>query len=141
MDATDVVLTDRLSDAEEAQAEEDLYAYNVARTGVADGDRVAYALRDGDGTLLGLVSGWTWGGCLDIRLLWVREDWRGRGWGTRLLRAAENLAITRGCTQAILDTHSFQAPGFYQRQGYTIYATLDDYPVGQQKHYLRKHLA
>lgn len=138
--AIDVVLTDQLSDAEVARAEEDLYAFNVARTGVADGDKVAYALRDGRGILLGAVSGWTWGGCLDIRLLWVHAAWRKQGYGTRLLRAAEALAIARGCTQALLDTHSFQAPRFYQRHGYVIYATLDDYPVGHQKHYLRKHL-
>ena len=140
MDCAGLVITTGLDAGEEAEAEEALYAFNVARSGVADGGRVAYALRDGDGAILGLVSGWTWGGCLDIRLLWVHEAWRGRGWGTRLLRAAEDLAIARGCTQALLDTHSFQAPRFYQRLGYVIDATLDDYPVGQRKHDLRKHL-
>ena len=48
--------------------------------------------------------------------------------------------MARGCTQALLDTHSFQAPDFYVQQGYIIYGTIDDYPLGHQKHYLRKSL-
>lgn len=140
MDSAGEVIMTGISAAEETEVEEALYAFNVARTGVDDGEKVAYALRDGGGRLLGLVAGWMWGGCLDIRLLWVHESLRGRGWGTRLLHAAEALASVRGCTQALLDTHSFQAPVFYQRQGYVIYATLDDYPVGHQKHYLKKRL-
>lgn len=140
MEHTSLAIVTNLNPIEEAEAEAALYAFNVSRTGVTDGDKVAFALRDAGGTLLGLVSGWTWGGCLDIRLLWVREAWRGQGWGARLLHAAETLAVARGCTQAILDTHSFQAPGFYQRHGYVIYATLDDYPAGHQKHYLKKRL-
>src|SRR3954447_8732711 len=71
MERADVALTTGLDAAEEAEAEAHLYACNVARSGVADGEKVAYALRDGQGTLLGLVAGWTWGGCLDLRLLWV----------------------------------------------------------------------
>jgi len=141
MDSAGEVILTGIGAAEEAEVEEALYAFNVAHTGVADGEKVAYALRGGGSTLRGLVAGWTWGGCLEIRLLWVHESLRGRGWGTRLLHAAEALAIARGCTQALLDTHSFQAPVFYQRQGYVIYATLDDYPVGHQKHYLKKRLA
>jgi hypothetical protein len=29
-----------------------------------------------------------------------------------------------------INTHSFQAPGFYQKLGYTVSASYDDYPVG-----------
>jgi len=29
---------------------------------------------------------------------------------------------------------------FYQRRGYAIYGTVDDYPPGHQKLYLRKRL-
>jgi GNAT superfamily N-acetyltransferase len=141
MDAVVLTMTEQVSPAEVDEVERQLYAYNIARTGVTDGERVAYALRDATGSVVGLVSGWTWGGCLEIRLLWLRDDWRGQGWGTRLLQAAEATAVARGCTQALLDTHSFQAPQFYQRQGYAIYGTVDDYPPGHQKHYLRKRLS
>ena len=119
---------------------ERLYEYNVAATGVADGRLFAIVVRDEQGDIVAGLSGSTWGGCLEIGRLWVREDQRGKGYGTRLLAAAEQDARAHGCQQVVLDTHSFQAPSFYQKRGYTVYGVLDDYPVGHRKYYLKKSL-
>jgi len=117
-----------------------IYEFNVATTGRTDGQELAVLARDADATLIGGIYGFTWDGWLDIRLFWVREDQRGRGLGGRLLAAAEAEALARGCHTAIVDTHSFQAPAFYQHRGFTIYATLEGYPSGQSKHFLKKDL-
>jgi len=115
-------------------------AFNVARTGFDDGRLLAILLRDAAGAILAGLYGWTWGGCLDVRDLWVREDLRGRGYGTRLLAAAEAEARARGCRVATLDTHSFQAPGFYRKHGYVEVGMVEGYPSGACKYWFRKAL-
>jgi hypothetical protein len=75
-----------------------------------------------------------------VRYLWVRDDWRGHGYGRQLLAAAEAEAARRGCRQIVLSTHSFQAPGFYLKQGYTIVGQYENYPRGFQQIFLTKNL-
>src|SRR6266540_6810083 len=82
------------------------------------------------GALIAGLTGWTWGGCGYIDVLWVREDRRGRGLGRRLLDAAETEAHERGCTHIVTPSHSFQAPKMYRARGYVEYGRIDDYPRG-----------
>jgi GNAT superfamily N-acetyltransferase len=75
-----------------------------------------------------------------VAKLWVDERGRGKGVGTQLLTAAEDLARTRGCTDASLDTFEYQARPFYEKLGYELFATLDGFPPGYRQFYLRKRL-
>lgn len=54
--------------------------------------------------------------------------------------AIEAYARERRCHMVSLDTHSFQARPFYEKRGYELVATLDDYPKGHQKFTLKKML-
>ncbi|MEX0784007.1 MAG: GNAT family N-acetyltransferase [Dehalococcoidia bacterium] len=113
--------------------------FNFDTTGIRDGSELGIFVRE-EGEILAGVSGWTWGGCLYVQHLWVHESLRGRGTGGRLMDAAEAEAVARGCSQALLETHSFQAPGFYAARGYETIGTAVDYPVGHAQYYLRKFL-
>jgi len=98
-------------------------------------------LRDDRGIVVGGAVGrinWNW---LDVYLVWVDERLRAGGWGRRLMEAIEAAAVARGCTDAHLDTFSYQARPFYERLGYRVFAQLDDYPTGHRRFYLRKRLA
>ena len=117
-----------------------IFQFNIARTGVADGEELAIFVRGDEGEIRAGLYGWTWSGWLEIRTLWVREEERGRGLGGRLLAAAEEEARRRGAHTAILETHSFQAPAFYRKHGYAVYAELDGYPTGHSKIFFRKRL-
>jgi hypothetical protein len=56
------------------------------------------------------------------------------------MKRAETEALERGCHGVWLDTFSFQAKDFYCKLGYTIYGTLEDFPMGHQRHFFRKSL-
>jgi ribosomal protein S18 acetylase RimI-like enzyme len=60
----------------------------------------------------------------------VHERYRGQGLGTLLLRSAEVEAVARGCVRVVLATHSFQAPGFYERMGYERKYVIEGRPKG-----------
>jgi len=98
-------------------------------------------LKNADGVVVGGIDGLVFGGWVYVKLLWVEASLRGRGHGTRLLRRMEEEAVRLGCTHAHLDTYSFEARPFYEKNGYEVFATLDDFPPGHQKHFLRKKLA
>jgi GNAT superfamily N-acetyltransferase len=75
-----------------------------------------------------------------IDLLFVPESMRGIGIGRKLMTLAEGEAVRRACRAAALDTFSFQARGFYERLGYSVFGTLDDCPPGHRRFYLTKRL-
>ena len=68
------------------------------------------------------------------------ESARGRGLGRTLMRQAEDVALRRGCHGAWLDTFSFQARGFYEKLGYTVFGSIDDYPPGHSRFFMKKVL-
>ena len=120
--------------------EEQINQFNYRTTGFHDGRSLAAFLHDENGALRAGLAGHTWGGCCEIRFLFVRESERHTGHGTALLRAAEQEARARGCDQVVLSTHSFQAPAFYQRHGYVEVGRAPGYPRGHAQIYLRKLL-
>jgi GNAT superfamily N-acetyltransferase len=117
-----------------------LDAHNLAATGISNYYPVGFFLKSTRGEWLGGLLGSLWGGWLHIRILWVDAAARGHGNGTRLLHAAEAYAVERGCFAATLETHSFQARPFYEKCGYKVFGTLDDWPPGHAKFFLRKQL-
>ncbi len=114
--------------------------YNIAATSLPDYLPVNFVLRNKRGDVLGGVLGQLWGGWLQVTHLWVAEAARGAGHGTRLMEDAEAYACSRGAVGVTLETHSYQARPFYERLGYEVFSTLDGYPVGHVKFYLRKAL-
>ena len=123
-----------------ALLDERVYKFNAAASGVDDGRLLAIFVRDGDGTIVAGLHGWTWGGTGFVQTIWVDEKLRRRGLGSRLLTAAEAEARRRGCHQMHLDTHSYQAPEFYRRLGYDVIGELPGWPGDDVRVFLRKPL-
>jgi GNAT superfamily N-acetyltransferase len=118
-----------------------LTAFNERIVGKDNHASLLVTARDAAGDLAGGLTGDTYWGWLSIAILWVREDCRGEGIGTRLVRAAEEGARARGCRRAHVDTMDFQAPGFWERMGYRLFGVLDDLPEGHSRRFYWKDLA
>ena len=90
-------------------------------------------------TVGGLV-GWTSFSYLHVNLLYLPDALRGAGLGSQMLAQAETEAMRRGCHGVWLDTFSFQARGFYERLGYSLFGAIGDYPPGHSRYFLKKVL-
>ena len=117
-----------------------LNAYNEAKAGPLDHQRMFFSVREADGALIGGLMGSTYWGWLFVSVLFVDEACRGTGIGGDLLARAEALALERGATHAYLDTFSFQAEPFYASRGYEVFGSLDDFPRGHGRAWMRKAL-
>lgn len=88
------------------------------------------------------IIGGLWGATnftqLHIDLLFVPEALRGQRLGSKILHDAEAEAQRRSCRGAWLDTFSFQARGFYEGLGYTVFGMIEDYPPGHSRFFLKK---
>jgi hypothetical protein len=56
------------------------------------------------------------------------------------MREAEVVALKRTCVIVWLDTYIFQARGFYEKLGYEIFGTPDDFPKGESRDFFREVL-
>jgi ribosomal protein S18 acetylase RimI-like enzyme len=115
-------------------------AYNEEKAGVDDGKTLCFVLKSSSGDVVGGLMGSTHWGWFYISLLWVKNDFRGKGFGHKLLAEAEDEARKRGVRKAYLDTFSFQAPEFYKQHGYEVFGELEDFPTGYQRFYMKKEL-
>ena len=103
---------------------------------------IDYVLKNKENQVIGgILAGIGYWAGLEIKILWVHEDYRQQGLGTKLLQKAEQEAITQGATLSSLDTFDFQAEQFYLKNGYQEFGRLANFPEGHQRIYLSKKLS
>lgn len=115
-----------------------LTEFNAQQAGDDGARRICYVIHGPADEIVGGVIAavyWDW---LYIDLMWMKAEVRGCGYGSRLLQLAETEAKRLGAKHAFLDTFSFQAPDFYQKQGYRIFGELPDFPAGHQRYFMTK---
>ncbi|MEM7663843.1 MAG: GNAT family N-acetyltransferase [Pseudomonadota bacterium] len=96
--------------------------------------------RDNDTKVQGGIRATCYWNTLHIELLWLSEAVRGSGVGRSLITQAESFARKHNCSNAFVETTSWQAKPFYEKNGYRHIATLNDRPKGHASHYLTKAL-
>jgi GNAT superfamily N-acetyltransferase len=139
---TTITLTDAPDERERAVITDGLRAYNEAQAGVSDGGPLVILVRDPETRkVAGGLLGRTYLGLLTIERFFLPEDLRRGRLGSRILAMAEKEARRRGCTRAVLSTLHFQAPGFYQKQGWEVAARIECEPPGHTRFYMTKKLS
>jgi GNAT superfamily N-acetyltransferase len=97
--------------------------------------------RDEAGLAVAGAVGRTWGENVELQQIWLPESLRKGGLGTRLLKEFEAEARERGCKLAYLETWTFQARGFYEKNGYTVALEISGYAQGLSKFTMTKALS
>lgn len=105
-----------------------------------DNQKMAVFLRGDDDEVLGGLFGgvfWDW---LDLRLLWIDQAYRGKGYARRLLQIAEDECRNMGVYGIVADTANFQSIEFYEAMGFNVFGTLANRPPGYESYLIQKHL-
>jgi GNAT superfamily N-acetyltransferase len=90
--------------------------------------------------VLGGATGRSSLGLLFLDLFYLPESLRGSGLGTQILKTFEDEGRRRGCRSAVLYTISFQAPGFYKRNGWVVFGEIACSPLGTSRIFMTKSL-
>jgi GNAT superfamily N-acetyltransferase len=122
----DITVTDVLDPADVAVITDGLRAYDLNQIGYHDFRPLTVFVRDPQtGKVVGGLYGRSEFGLVYVAWFFLPEDWRRARIGSRVLAMAEEEGRRRGCTRIALTTLSIEAPGFYQKQGYDVAATID----------------
>lgn len=117
-----------------------LAAFNAAHAGPADYAPLAVTVRDAAGEVAGGLWGRMGRGFLAIEYLALGPA-RGHGLGRQVMAAAEAEARQRGLRGMWLHTWTFQAPGFYEKLGFSECGRIPDYPPGHDCIFFVKRFA
>ncbi len=120
--------------------ESGLNRYNEEAVGYNDNKLLAVMVRNEDGVLPGGMMGRTYLGMLFIDLVYLPPEVRGKGLGSQILQRIEDEGRNRGCKTAVLYTITFQAPLFYEKNGWQRFGEIPCLPEGTSRVFLKKDL-
>jgi len=103
-------------------------------------DFFAFFIRDENNQIQGGSNGCNLYGCLYIDQLWVSERLRGKGYGTKLMQAAEKFGREQGCTFAAVNTMDWEALEFYKKLGFQVEFERHGFLKDSIFYFLRKNL-
>lgn len=136
-----ITVTDAPDAAAVAVISDALDDFNVEQSGTDDRRLLAVLVRDlQTNRVVGGLTGRTSLGLLFVDLFHLPAELRGSGLGSEVLRRAEAEGWRRGCRTAVLYTISFQAPGFYEKNGWRVFGEVPCDPPGTTRVFMTKDL-
>ncbi len=135
-------ITDDPRQEDIAQIEQGLLDHALAVAEPFGRREFALFLRNPDDSVAGgAVGHWyeTHGSML-ISDVWIDESLRGLGLGRALMMYLETAARDRACSHIHLDTFDFQARGFYETLGFSVFGSVRYPKSGRMRYFLEKSL-
>ena len=77
-------------------------------------EKISFIVKNENEEIVGGITGITFWHHVHVDFLWVSEEYRHEGYGTKLIKLIEEFALEKECSLINLDTFSFQAPAFYK---------------------------
>ncbi|HAU2069964.1 TPA: GNAT family N-acetyltransferase, partial [Legionella pneumophila] len=119
----ELVVDTKLLEQQDKIIRDGIINFNAPFTGTKP-ERYSIYAKDNESNIIGGAIVFAHTNSIYVDVLWVNEKHRGLGIGAELLRSVEAEAIKRGIPASTLDTFSFQAEGFYLKQGYKHLGTI-----------------
>lgn len=113
--------------------------YNKKHNTIYDPEVILYVALDGD-KFAGGIQMEINKDSMYVDLLAVNKEYRGQDIGTKLMDYAEQVARERNLYSINLGTTEFQARTFYEKQGYNVIFTRQNFPKGFECYTLLKKL-
>lgn len=136
-------ITRELNNDDKNHINNELYKFNLAHFPEdlrGRYEQINLFLKDENGLVRGGLLGevcWNW---LEIHTLIVDEETRKFGYGSKLLMEVEQIALEKKCDFIKVDTLSFQALDFYEKNGYQVFGSIDNVGRDFTHYYLKKDL-
>lgn len=116
-----------------------LQDYNGPFWEVEERYKYVISLTDEDKYVGGVVFT-IFGEWVEIDYFWVDPEQRGKGYGKKILTELERYSTSKGCKMCFLNTFSFQAKPFYEKNGYKIVYTQKNFPITNERYFMEKKL-
>ena len=130
-------IVSELSDKNLKKIEDGLRQFNLSKT-TEENIPINVLLNNDEGNIIGGLQGNHNSKWLYINAIWVDSNYRGQGYGKKMMIEVEKEAIKKGVSNSHLQTiHSL---GFYEKLGYEIFGVIKDSPIGFNMYYLKKRL-
>jgi len=104
-----------------------LHAFNQKELPRLEDNAFAIFVRDDSGCLVGGLTGSMFTSSAQIRFLWLAESLRHEGVGGQLIKRLVQQSKLNKIKQIAVDTYSFQAPRFYENNGFKEIARYKNY--------------
>lgn len=119
MNRYSIEFMDELPKEIDEQMSRDLIAYETEHGIDVNFKRFSLVLKNEEGEVIGVLNAFTAFAEIYIDDMWVRSSYRGKGYGTKLIKSLEDKFKGKGFNNINLVTSAFQAPDFYKKCGFT----------------------